>query len=279
MEVILIAPDPKLLLLAFCLVSSNLLSQAGEGKEPPVHKAPARSPAGQRSFASRCAGCHGLDGRGSDKAPNIATNPKVQGKSNAELLRTISGGMPDFGMPAFRLLGQAEIKNILDYLRTLQGRRTDAAVPGDPRNGRTLFFGAASCSTCHRAQGEGGFSATDLSTYGEGKLAIEIRAAITSPGSNPPGRARTATAVTHDGVRLAGAIRNEDNFSVQLQSDDGALHFLLKSDLANLDYQPPPPMPADYKTKLSAKELDDLVSYLHSLKSAEDSGPEGEDSQ
>jgi putative heme-binding domain-containing protein len=203
----------------------------------------------------------------------------VAGKSNAELAQIISNGLPDFGMPAFRLLGEAEIKNVLEYLRTLQGRRTDAPVPGDPRNGRTLFFGAASCSTCHRALGEGSFSAPDLSTYGEGKLANEIRAAITSPGSSSPGRVRIATVVTQDGARLAGTVRNEDNFSVQLQSDDGALHFLLKSELASLEYQSPPPMPADYGTKLSAKELDDLVSYLHSLKSTEDSSIGGEDSQ
>ena len=33
---------------------------------------------GQLTFSSTCAGCHGLDGRGGDKAPNIASNTKVQ---------------------------------------------------------------------------------------------------------------------------------------------------------------------------------------------------------
>ena len=272
-----IARKATFLLLAISLIATNLLAQADSGKEPPVQIVPKQSTSGQRSFASRCAGCHGLDGKGGDKAPNIATNPKVQGKSDAELLRTIANGLPDFGMPAFRLLGSADIKNILQYVRNLQGRHPDAPVPGDARNGRALFFGAASCSTCHRILGEGGFSASDLSTYAEGKLASEIRAAITSPGSVTLTRARMASAITRDGVTLTGAVRNEDNFSVQLQSGDGALHFLLKSQLASFEYQTLSPMPADYGTKLSPKELDDLVSYLHSLRSSEDTGIGAED--
>ena len=83
--------------------------------------------------------------------------------------------------------------------------------------------------------------------------------------------------MTRDGTKLGGAVRNEDNFSIQLQSPDGTLHFLVKSELASLEYQSLAPMPTDYGTKLSSKDLDDLVSYLHSLRSADDPGIGGED--
>ena len=33
--------------------------------------------AGAQQFARNCAGCHGADGRGGDKAPAIATMPSV----------------------------------------------------------------------------------------------------------------------------------------------------------------------------------------------------------
>ena len=65
-----------------------------------------------------------------------------------------------------------------------------------------------------------------------------------------------------DGRQFTGIARNEDNFSLQLQSLDGTFHLLAKSDLQHLEYQPKSLMPSDYGSVLSASELDDLVSYL-----------------
>jgi len=67
------------------------------------------------------------------------------------------------------------------------------------------------------------------------------------------------------GRTLEGIARNEDNFSLQLLTPDGTLHLLNKSSLANLTYREQSPMPADYGTKLSSAELDDLVNFLFSL--------------
>ena len=36
-------------------------------------------------------------------------------------------------------------------------------------------------------------------------------------------------------TRYQGIIRNEDNFSLQLQSEDGAFHFLSKADLKTIE--------------------------------------------
>ena len=57
-------------------------------------------------------------------------------------------------------------------------------------------------------------------------------------------------------------IRNEDNFSIQLQSLDGTFHFLTKTDLERLDSGPQSLMPSDYGSTLSPSELNDLISYL-----------------
>ena len=53
---------------------------------------------GQLTFGSTCAGCHGLDGRGGDKAPNIAGNTKVQHFTDSQLADIISNGVPGTGM-------------------------------------------------------------------------------------------------------------------------------------------------------------------------------------
>jgi hypothetical protein len=52
---------------------------------------------------------------------------------------------------------------------------------------------------------------------------------------------------------------------VQLQTPDGALHLFAKTELQSIEYQPRSLMPDDYASRLSRKELDDLVSYLVSI--------------
>jgi putative heme-binding domain-containing protein len=77
--------------------------------------------------------------------------------------------------------------------------------------------------------------------------------------------------MTTAGQRYEGIIRNEDNFSLQLQSTDGAFHFISKSDLKTIDRAQGSMMPSDYGSKLSDAQLNDLISYL--LKAAEVSTP------
>ena len=63
----------------------------------------------------------------------------------------------------------------------------------------------------------------------------------------------------------AGVLRNEDNFSVQIQSPDRAFHLITKAEVKNVEYQARGLMPGDYGSRLSREELDDLVSYLMTI--------------
>lgn len=221
------------------------------------------SAAGKIDFISRCAGCHGLDGRGGEHAPNIATKPDVQHKSDGALFAIVRDGIPSAGMPAFRaLLDAARIKATVDYLRVLQGRHAAFPLPGDPMKGRALFSASAGCSGCHMVNGHGGFIGPDLSVYAGDHSAEEIREAIVHPEQDPDPRSKVVAVVTRDGQKFAGVLRNEDNFSLQLQSLDGAFHSLEKSDLKSIEIGPQPVMPRDYGSKLSSSQIDDLVSYL-----------------
>ncbi len=67
---------------------------------------------------------------------------------------------------------------------------------------------------------------------------------------------------TRDGDRLEGIIRNEDNFSVQLQTKDGGFHFFEKSELRAVEPLGQSLMPTNYSQRFSPDELNDLVSYL-----------------
>jgi cytochrome c oxidase cbb3-type subunit III len=218
-----------------------------------------------RLFAATCASCHGLDGRGGERAPDIAQRQEVQRLSDAQLMGIVQEGLPGTGMPAFHSLRTSQIQALVAYLRTLQGRNKTHTLPGDPERGR-LAFVKTGCAECHMVAGSGGFLASDLSSYGHTHSEDEIRSAITRP--NQGVETRTATVKTRDGHSYSGRVRNEDNFSLQLQGLDGTFYFLTKSDLAEISYSPQSLMPSDYGTRLSPKEVNDLISYL--IKSASD---------
>ena len=76
---------------------------------------------------------------------------------------------------------------------------------------------------------------------------------------------QTEGKIAVNGDRYQGIVRNEDNFSLQLQSADGAFRFLSKADLQSIDRSQGSMMPSDYASRLSEAQLNDLVSYLLSL--------------
>jgi cytochrome c oxidase cbb3-type subunit III len=217
---------------------------------------------GKKTFESVCASCHGLDGRGGERGPNIATRAEVQGLSDEDTLHTLEAGKPAAGMPAFASFGAPKLKAVLSYLRTLQGGGKALQLPGDPQKGQALFFGKAGCSNCHMVHGVGGFLGADLSSFGSRDSLEGIRNAITNPNEDLNPLAQAVVVTTRQGTQFTGLARNEDNFSLQLQTADGTFHLFQKSDLQNLERQPKSLMPSDYGTVLSSRELDDLVSYL-----------------
>jgi putative heme-binding domain-containing protein len=168
-------------------------------------------------------------------------------------------------MPPFAGLGEKRLAEILRYLRVLQGKRGTPITLADAANGKNLFDGKGGCAECHMILGAGGFLGPDLSNYGATHSANEIRNAIVSADARPGARKGLAQATTKEGREISGFVRNEDNFSVELQSSDGTFHMLEKSGLSQLTLDSAPLMPGDYGIKLSKSELNQLVSYLLSV--------------
>ena len=215
-------------------------------------------PPGQHTFNSNCSGCHGLDGRGGDKGPGIAAS----GLSDAQLSTIISKGIPGAGMPAFHQFSAPQIRNIISYVRILQGKLAERTLPGDPTRGKDIFFGKAECSSCHAISGTGGFLGPDLSVYGSDASAKAIRDEIVRASRTATSGYRPAVVTKLDGSQVEGVVRNEDNFSLQLLTKDGSFHFLQKSDLQNIERPARSLMPTNYGERLSPTELNDLVSFL-----------------
>jgi cytochrome c oxidase cbb3-type subunit III len=217
---------------------------------------------GQQIF-SNCASCHGLDGRGGEHAPNIATDPKVKRMPDAAILGVIRNGIPAAGMPGFsKSLDEKQIHGVLKYLRELQDGTNMGQSKGNAAKGRELFFGRMGCAGCHAIDGRGGFFGPDLSGYGSSHSPAEIGEAIVDPNRNLEARRATVTVLTRSGKRYSGLIRNEDNFSLQMQTADGLFHLFDRSELSHIEHQANSLMPSDYGSKLTRSELNDLISFL-----------------
>ena len=247
----------RLLVVAAC---STGFSYSQEKAAPAISRSTLSE--GERSFAEHCAGCHGLDGHGGRRAPDITARRDIQKLSDAALRQIIREGIAGTGMPPFRALGPAKIQGLVQHLRTLQGEDSNASLPGSPETGKALFFGKASCSECHMVNGAGGFIGSDLSGYGRRKSAEEVREVLTDFRKHLDERGNIVAVTTLQGQIFTGIARNQDNFSIQLQTRDGVFHFFDKSSLQKIEHQADSLMPTDYGSRLGGKEIDDIVSYL-----------------
>lgn len=222
---------------------------------------------GAQRFMEYCAGCHGADGRGGDKAPSLVAPSNTASRSESELYRIVRDGTKE-GMPPFAQIGDANIEAVLQYVRRLAGRidstgtTAEAAITGDVDAGRALYFGKGQCSKCHLMQGKGGFMARNLTNYGRTRTADAVLQAITNPDNPLVPSSQVVIVTTKMGKRITGVLRNEDAFSLELQTEDGQFHMLARSGVANVHYTEHSLMPRDYSGRLTSKELNDIVSFL-----------------
>lgn len=75
--------------------------------------------------------------------------------------------------------------------------------------------------------------------------------------------------VDAEGNQLRGMRMNEDSYTIQLKDARGVVRSLYKPDLRSLEREFDRSLMQSYRDRLSADELDDLISYLASL-----SGPQ-----
>jgi len=248
-----------LVLVSAAATPGHLAAQQKSETQPGA--ASSANAVGQKIFQTRCAACHGLDGRGGEHAPSIVRD-QLKSLPDEDLARIVHNGILRKGMPEFSSLGSSAINSVVAYLRDLQGAVVPETVTGDLAQGRTLFFGKAHCSECHVIEGTGKFIANDLSDYGRSHQASEIRRAIVEPGKLADSSLEQVSVTIQSGTELSGVLRNEDNFSLQLQGAQGDFYLIPKSDTIRVTREPVAVMPSDYSKRLTSQEMDDLVSFI-----------------
>jgi putative heme-binding domain-containing protein len=212
----------------------------------------------------QCVACHGPNG---DQISNVDLRrgqfPSVV--SDADLVRLLATGKPASGMPAFTMLRTDEVTALIAYIRSGFDAGGAAVKIGDPTRGEALFSGKGGCAMCHRVNGKGPYTATDLSEIGLTRKPTSLeRALVDSVGSIIPAN-RSVRAVTRDGRTIRGRRLNEDYYTVQLIDEQSKLVSLVKADLRSFEVVQASSMPS-YGTTLTADERADLIGYLLSLK-------------
>jgi putative heme-binding domain-containing protein len=138
---------------------------------------------------------------------------------------------------------------------------------GDVARGRTLVEGKGGCLGCHRINGKGSRVAPDLSDIGAVRAPDAIEGTMIDSSSTMLPINRSIRAVTRAGKVITGRRLNEDTYSVQIIDNEERLMSLQKSDLKEYTVLKTSPMPS-FKNTLTPMELDDVVTYLRTLKGA-----------
>src|SRR5579883_2136043 len=129
---------------------------------------------GQKSYAERCAMCHGPEAGGGDMGPKLVGNRRVRSRSTQQLRSFIYDGSPANGMPPFHLPGP-ELDALAAFVHALNATAAESKPQGDAAAGEQYFFGAGQCSSCHMVGGRGKAIGPDLSNAGREMTLGDIR--------------------------------------------------------------------------------------------------------
>jgi cytochrome c oxidase cbb3-type subunit 3 len=243
------------------LCSGVLLTAQDAARTNPKTGDPAAIRDGSQLFLSRCAACHGSDAKGV-RGPDL-TVLSASGATDARLFQTIQRGIPNTEMPAISA-SDDDIWSILAYLTTLNTVTATVNPTGDAANGQRLF--GAACIGCHHVSGRGGRLGPDLTRIGRKRSRAALAAKIRDPSGYFVTGYEPVTLVTRDGTRIRGAKRNEDTFSIQVMDTSGRLQGYLRSNLREVISEKTSLMPGSDPSKLSDRDLDDLLRYLETLR-------------
>ncbi len=245
---------------ATLLVLVFVLSSGAQTTNP--HAAPADRESGARIFRSHCSSCHGLRGTGG-LGPDLTSGSFFHGSSDADLFRNIAEGIPGTAMPGVFFEG-TQVWQIVAFVRSLSGSGAASSVTGDAARGERQFR-RQGCIGCHLVRGDGGVKGPNLSVIGSQRSAAYLRESILDPNSIVSPDFWVARIINKDGTAHSGFVMNQDTYTVQILDFSLGLQTFPRSGFKDFGIDRSSIMPA-YKGKLSDQELNDLVSYLLSLK-------------
>lgn len=88
---------------------------------------------GQKVFSTTCASCHGQSAEGL-VGPNLTDKFWLHGAKGTEILKSVSDGYPDKGMPGWAaVIGDGKARHVTAFILSLKGKNVPGKAPqGDP---------------------------------------------------------------------------------------------------------------------------------------------------
>lgn len=186
------------------------------------------APDGVQLYKNHCVVCHNERGIGGIGLPLNGT--KIDDFSRDYIFKTIRLGRKGRVMPAFAKLSDAQVNAIVDYILSWRNDKrvpiySDIVVKGNTQNGARLY--QQECAECHGKDGKSEGVGTGVTLSRKRKFEV-IPPALNNPGF------------------LASA------------EDTWIRHTITHGRLGTS-------MPSSKKLELSARDVDDLVSYIRSF--------------
>jgi putative heme-binding domain-containing protein len=152
-------------------------------------------------------------------------------------------------------------------------QETAAGIPpaiykGNAVAGKVVFDAPGNCISCHRAGATGAFYGPNLSNVGSRISPAGLRIILNSPPEKVTPENRLYEVELRNGKTVRGKLLNQDPFSLQLLDLDGKLVAYERAQVRSSRFTDPPQMPS-YKSKLTDRQIADLVAYLTSLRTPE----------
>lgn len=144
-----------------------------------------------------------------------------------------------------------------------------SSAGGDAAAGRAVFNTNGGCLACHRVGAKGAVTGPNLSNVGARLTQEAIRRQLTAPSTTIDPKNRLIELVLADGKTQQGKLLNQDPFSLQLLNTSGELVAFQRSQVREIRAVDPPRMPS-FKNTLTDQQIDNLVSYLSTLRSPGD---------
>ena len=226
---------------------------------------------GKSLFRTYCSLCHGGEGRGGFRGPDLIATRLTRAATDEEMFQVVKQGIQGTQMPS-HALPDANLWRIIAFITHARSNAKARELTGNRDSGRSFFFGKGFCSNCHMVYGKGGRLGPDLSRIGAIRSLDALVESIREPNArfrNLPqidgsmlGGYEPVRLITKEGETITGVIKNEDTFTIQVLDQRENFHSHVKNELEEIIRLGASLMPAYPKRVLSDHELEDLLTFL-----------------
>ena len=252
-------------------IPALVVAEEEERKQNPYKGNPDDILVGKGLFRYYCAGCHGMEGGGGFRGPDLVRGQLTHVVDDHDMLEVVRNGIQGTQMPP-QTLPDSNLWRMIAFITDLRSKARPQELSGDWESGREIFNGKGFCSGCHMVRGEGGRFGPDLTGLGNTRPWESFQEAMREPSAQfknvlqadgrMAGGYESVRLVTPSGEEITGVVRNEDTYTIQVLDQKENYHSYRKSELRELTHLDHSLMPAYSESALSDQDLKDLLIFL-----------------